>query len=225
MKKDLKKGLIVTGSIIAIIVIVLGVVKLTEKLGSDDNTATTVEPYANAQLGITVDSWLKIHEITECDGRVAVVVENLSETDVEYAKLTVKTSVEELSFNVSALLSGTKAILICNQDVGSDPEENYTLWEIKDKLVFEKSPSMHEDEIKITVTDGSISLENISDADISSDIYVCYKEKKNGLLNGSATGRFKISGLNANSQTFVKAEKLNENNCQIIFIEYYDKEL
>lgn len=222
----MKKGFIAAAVIMLLGIIVLVAVVLGCKWGSGDKeTDPQTQPFADSQIGITVDSWLKIIEITERDGTLAVVVENVSDIDVEYAQLTVKTKTETLSFNISALLHGTRAILTCNEAAPCNPEEAYTLWEIKNKLVFENPPSMHSDKIEATVTKGSISLKNISGEDISSEIYIYYKEKSNDLLNGSATGRFSISGLKADSQTFVKADKLNENNCQIIFIAYDDTEI
>ena len=84
---------------------------------------------------------------------------------------------------------------------------------------------MNEDKFEVSVADGSISVKNISGADITSDIYIYYKEKKDGMLDGNVTHRISISGLKADSKTFVKAEKLNENNCQIIFTQYDDKNI
>lgn len=218
----MKKGLIVAVLIVVLMVIVAVAFILVDKLVSDKDNTQADAPYSDSQIGITVDSWLKIIEIRDFDGKLAVIAENVSETDVEYAVLTVKTSTDELTFNVSALLSGTRAILICNEDISSNPDENYTSWGIENKIVFENPPSMHEDAIEVEILNGSVSLKNISDEAISSHMYVYYKEKHEDLLNGSYTGRFKVYGLKADSETFVKAEKLNGDNCQIIFIDYDD---
>ena len=118
---------------------------------------------------------------------------------------------------VSALLSGTKAVILCNESVGSDPGEIYTAWQTKDKVVFENPPVMHDDKFEISVLDGSISLKNISGKDIKSDIYIYYKDKKDDLVNGSVTYKIRVDALKEGSQTFVKTPDLNENNCQIVF--------
>ncbi len=173
-------------------------------------------------MGVTVDSWLKIIEIDEYYGRLAVVAENVSEEDVEYALLTVKTQNGTLTFNVSALLKGTKAVLLCNEPVGVDPNEVYTAWQTENKVVFDNPPVMNSDKLEIRVTNGSISLKNISGEDIESDIYIYYKDKKDNLLNGSVTYKTRVNGIKADSQTFVKAPELDENNCQIIFTDYDD---
>ena len=220
----MKKRYVSVSVIVLIAISLLAVVLLKHNsdkdggLQSDSSTAA----FKNAQLGVTVDNWLKIIEIDEYYGRLAVVAENVSDNDVEYALLTVKTQKDTLTFNVSALLKGTKAVLLCNEPVGVDPNEVYTAWQTENKVVFDNPPVMNSDKLEIRVTNGSISLKNISGEDIESDIYIYYKDKKDNLLNGSVTYKTRVNGIKADSQTFVKAPELDENNCQIIFTDYDD---
>lgn len=216
--------------IIAIVLVILLAVASTVavvliKKHMDSKPDSEAPVFDNAQLGVTVDSWLKITEIDEYYGKLAVVVENVSDTDVEYALLTVKTRTETLTFNVSALLSGAKAVLLCNESVGADPAESYTLWQTKDMILFENPPVMNEDTLEVSLANGSISLKNISGEDITSDIYIYYKDMKEELLNGSITYKTSVAGLKADSITYIKAEGLNADNCRIIFTEYDDKEV
>lgn len=220
----MKKRFVAVG-LIALVAVTLIVVTVLKHNPNGFVSESTAIPFKNAQLGVTVDNWLKIIEIDEYYGRLAVVAENVSDTDVEYALLTVKTKSETLTFNVSALLSGTKAVLLCNESVGSDPNEVYTAWQTENKIDFEKAPVMNNDKFEIKVLNGSISLKNISGKDIESDIYIYYKDKKDDVLNGSVTYKTRVQGIKAGSQTFVKAPELNENNCQIIFTDYDDKKV
>lgn len=218
MKKGvfMKKRYIAIG-LAALVAVSFLVAILIKKNSDEKNQQSTTVPFQNAQLGVTVDGWLKIIEIDEYYGRLAVVAENVSDSDVEYALLTVKTKTETLTFNVSALLKGTKAVLLCNEEVGSDPAEVYTAWQTKDKIIFENTPSMNDDKLEIKVLDGSVSVRNISGKDIESDIYIYYKDKKDDLVNGSVTYKFRVEGIEADALTYVKAPELNENNCLIIF--------
>lgn len=214
----MKKRYIAIG-LILLVAVSLSVVALL-KYSSDkkdllnNSTAVTFE---NSQLGVTVDSWLKIIEIDEYYGRLAVVAENVSDDDVEYALLTVKTRNSTLTFNVSALLKGTKAVLLCNESVGCDPNEVYTAWQTENKIVFEYPPVMNDDIIEVQVADGSISVKNVSGKDMESDILIYYKDKKDDMVNGSVTYKIRVDALKEGSQTFVKTPDLNENNCQIVF--------
>lgn len=220
----MKKRFVAIGLAVLIVIAVVAVI-LVKKNTDAKNPQTTTVAFQNAQLGVTVDNWLKIIEIDEYYGRLAVVAENVSDSDVEYALLTVNTKTETLTFNVSALLRGTKAVLLCNETVGSNPDEVYTAWQTKNKIIFENPPVMNSDKLEINLLDGSISVRNISGEDINSDIYIYYKDKKDDLVNGSITYKTRVAGLKADSQTFVKAQELNGDNCQIIFTEYDDKKV
>lgn len=183
---------------------------------TESRTVYTQKPSTD----INVDSWLKISEITEYKGRLAVVAENISADDVEYAVLTVKNGNETYSFNASVLLRNTKVMLICNENVGFDADAVYTLWKTDNILNFATPPSMNEDVLEINVQNGSVSVKNISDKDIDSDIFIYYKDKTDGILNGSITRRIRISGLDASAKTFVNTPELNEDNCIIVFTQY-----
>ena len=222
----MKKSIIaiVVAVLIAVILLAFALQKNNQDVESQ-NSESVVAEFKSAQIGVTVDNWLKIIEIDEYYGRLAVIAENVSDRDVEYALLTVKTKNKTLTFNVSVLLRGTKAVLLCNEDVGSNPDEVYTAWQTENKIIFENSPVMNSDKFEINVLDGSISLRNISGEDMNSDIYIYYKDKKDDLVNGSVTYKLRVDGIKADSQTYIKAPELNYDNCQIIFTEYDDEKI
>lgn len=217
----MKKRFIAIGAavLIAAVLIAVAVIKQNpDKFGAKSDSSSV--SFQNAQLGVTVDGWLKIIGIDEYNGTLAVIAENVSDTDVEYALLSVKTKSVTLTFNISALLSGTKAALLCNEEVACDPYEVYTAWQTKDMIIFEEPPVMNEDTFELEILDGSVSVRNISGKDINSDIHIFYKDKDRDLVNGSITYKFSVKGLKADSKTYVKAPELNENNCRIIFTDY-----
>ncbi len=227
----MKKVFIAIGVIILVATAVLLAVMLSDGNLSTDETESLLTTDISAETlsagfvegedtVIYVDNWLKITKIFEFDGRLAVMAENVSDTDVEYAVLTVKNSKGTYTFNISALLRGLKVVLLCNDAIGFDADEIYTGWQTDDILNFAKTPEMYEDKIAVSVSEGSIAVKNISGEDISSDILVYYKEKKDDFINGSMTNRIRISGLKASAQTFVNAESLSSDNCEIIFIQY-----
>ena len=91
----MKKRFVAIGLAVLVVISVVAVILVKNNSDSKDSESTTVA-FQNAQLGVTVDSWLKIIEIDEYYGRLAVVAENVSDSDVEYALLTVKTKKETL---------------------------------------------------------------------------------------------------------------------------------
>ena len=211
----MKKTFIILGVIVFLVISIFAVTHFIEK-----NQPNKMDDF---KTEINVDNWLKITKIFEYDGKLALIAENVSDTDVEYALLTVKEGETSYTFNISVMLRGAKVMLICNEDVGYNPDKFYTGWKIDNIINFEKTPVMNEDKYEIQILDGSISVKNVSGEDITSDIYIYYKEKNEDLLNGSITHRIRIAGLKADAQTYVKSNNIDKDNCQIIFTEYDKK--
>ena len=55
---------------------------------------------------------------------------------------------------------------------------------------------------------------------IYNKLVIFYKDRKDDLVNGSVTGKTRVSGLKAGAQTFIKAPEINADNCRIIFTDY-----
>lgn len=225
----MKKIIITAGLAILLIAAVITAVILTNNGNSPSEEASTsagIETESKTaytqkpSTDINVDSWLKISEIRSCNGRLAVVAENISDTDVEYALLTVKNENEIYTFNASALLRNTKVLLTCNEDVNFNPDAVYTLWKTENVLYFTTPPSLYEDTFEINVLDGSVSVENISGKDIASDIYVYYKLVQDGIPDGSITHRTKLAGLKDLARTYINIPSINADNCIILFTQY-----
>lgn len=223
----MKKIFIVAGLILLLIISIFTVVFIM-----DDKTTgiinwgegVTTQPL-ESETNINVDGWLKITKICEYEGRIALVAENVSDVDVEYALLTAKNKNDTFTFSISALLRGTKVMLICNEPVEFNPDEIYTGWKTENIVNFEKTPEINDDKYEVSVVDGSISVRNVSGEDITSEIFIYYKEKKDDILNGSVTHRVRVAELKADAQTYINVSGLNEANCQILFTEYDDKKI
>ena len=167
----------------------------------------------------TVDNWLKIYSVSEYDGKISLIAENISEDNVEYAVLTLKTDDAYLTFNISALFKGEKAYLVCNENYSSDIAGRITSRKTDNRILYAKEKIIDENTLSVTVKNGAFSVKNISETDISSDIFIYYKEIVNNLPNGSVTHRLRINGLKAGALSYVKADGINTDNCRIIFTE------
>ena len=167
----------------------------------------------------TVDNWLKIYSVSEYDGKISLIAENISEDNVEYAVLTLKTDDAYLTFNISALFKGEKAYLVCNENYSSDIAGRITSRKTDNRILYAEEKIIDENTLSVTVKNGAFSVKNISETDISSDIFIYYKEIVNNLPNGSVTHRLRINGLKAGALSYVKADGINTDNCRIIFTE------
>ena len=93
------------------------------------------EKAKNSQVGLIVDSWLKIISIGETDGVVSVVVRNISDADVQYALLTVNCGDNTLSFPMTTVLAGSTSILKCDKPVEFDGKSSYYNWKVEEKKI------------------------------------------------------------------------------------------
>ncbi len=195
-----------------------------EATSEKETTELTIEKESysiqESQALFTVDNWLKIYSVFEYDGKIALIAENISEENVEFAVLTLKTDDAYLTFNISALFKGERAYLVCNENYSSDIAGRITSRKTDNRILYAEEKIIDENTLSVTVKNGAFSVKNISETDISSDIFIYYKEVVNNLPNGSVTHRLRISGLKAGALTYVKADGINTDNCRIIFTEY-----
>lgn len=192
----------------------------TSEENESDAEEITEPDISEAQSLFTVDSWLKIYSIEKYNGNIALIAENISDKDVEFAVLTLKTTDAILTFNISALFSGTKAYLISETKYSGELKNNIISWKTDNRIDFAAKPDMNEDILAVKVENGSFSVKNITDSDITSDILVYYKEISNNLIDGSVTHRIRIKGLKSGALTYLRADGINNNNCKVIFTEY-----
>lgn len=242
------KKLLIIFSAIAIIAAAVIFVTLSESKNTDSDSSTqpesakdiitssaetttekeaTVEPIEKESYAIqetqalfTVDNWLKIYSVSEYKGKMALIAENISKDNIEFAVLTLKTDDSYLTFNISALFKGERAYLVCNEDYSSDMAGRITFRKTDNRILYAEEKIIDENTLSVTVKNGAFSIKNISETDISSDICIYYKEIVNNLPNGSVTHRLRINGLKAGALTYVKADGINTDNCRIIFTEY-----
>ena len=220
----MKKRYITIGVIILFVILIVATVIIVRKNSSSNTTVAeeTTTSVLDKEMNIHVDGWLKVKKVFEYNGKLAVVVENVSNSDVEYALLSAKAGEETFTFNMSVLLSGTEVIIVCNENKKIDANVSFTGWNTENIIYFEGKPSINDDKIEVSFTNNSILVKNVSDKDVTSDIFIYYKEKIDGMLNGNITHRVRVSGLKAGSQTYVNTKNVNGNDCQLMFIEYDD---
>ena len=221
----MKKVFITAGLVILAAVAVITAIMLISRNSADAppaeaETESRTEYTQKPSTDINVDSWLKISDIRSHNGRLAVVAENISDTDVEYALLTVQNGDKKYTFNASVLLRHKRVLLVCNEEADFDSTATYTLWKTENVISFTTPPSMNESTLEVKMLDGSVSVKNISGSDISTDIFIYYKTKTDGIPDGSITHRIKLSGLRDSAETFVNAPSITPESAEIIFTQY-----
>lgn len=198
---------------------------LTVPVSTNEITESEIGDYKaekpkNSQVGLIVDSWLKIISIGETDGVVSVVVRNISDADVQYALLTVNCGDNTLSFPMTTVLAGSTSILKCDKPVEFDGKSSYYNWKVEEKTLFESEISVYSDVFEIMCCDKLITVKNISGNDITGDIFVYYKKIENGVFSEGTTYRVRINGLGINEKIQVDAEHFMSSDSKVMFVTY-----
>lgn len=122
-----------------------------------------------------------------------VIVQNTNGTDLQYAKIVLTAEDgNDYVFTVSNLPAGAKVVLL-EQNRQPMPEGKVTAV-VENVAMFDTPMSLCADRILITGLDGAMNVRNISNSDISGDIYVYYKYSASDLFYGGITFRVKVEG-------------------------------
>ncbi len=198
----------------------VGIPVVTEEVEPESVESFEVKESPKSQIGLVVDSWLKIVSLGERDGRLCAFVRNVSDTDIQYAVLTVVCDGEALSFTMSTITAGSSAVLICDTDAQFSSSAQYYSWKITDKVVFTEELSLHADIFEIGGNDGVITVKNISGKAIDGVIYIYYKTVENGVFTEGTTYRIGINGLGVNAQTEIQADNYKKDSSKVLFVTY-----
>lgn len=174
----------------------------------------------NSQIGVTVDSWLKIISLGEKDGVLSVFVRNTSDEDIQYALLSVNAGDGRAEFPITTLTAGASATLRCNNGYVFNDNVSYHSWKIADKAVFKEELSCYPDIFEIDGNDGYISIKNISDKDIEGKIYIYYKNVTDGVYDDGVTYRAYVDGLDKGENTQIQTQHYLKDTSRIMFVTY-----
>ncbi len=174
----------------------------------------------NSQVGLVVDSWLKIISVGEKDGRLSVLVRNISATDVQYAKLSVVCNGKKYDFELSTLLAGSTAIVSCNDKVPFETNGQYYSWKVEDKILFSEKLSLYPEIFEIKGADGALSVKNISNKNIDGPIFVYYKNVENGVFTEGTTYRISVDGLQKGQEKQTLSGHYKKDTSLVMFITY-----
>ena len=123
-----------------------------------------------------------------------IIVKNTGEDNIQYAEITVKSGNTEGKFALSTLMPGqTVVVLEQNRKEYTEFGEEFTA-EANNVALFNATPTLCEDKIKIQPLDGAMNVINISDADIEGDVVIYYKNSADDMFYGGITYRVRITG-------------------------------
>ncbi len=174
----------------------------------------------DSQVGVIVDSWLKIVSVGEQNGKLSVLVRNVSQMDVQYALLSVACEGKKFIFEVSTLTAGATAVVACKDDIPFNANGRYHSWKIEDKILFENELSLYPEIFEIKGADGAISVKNISKKNIDGTIYVYYKSVEDGIFTEGTTYRISIDGLKKGQEVHTLSPHYKKDTSLVMFVTY-----
>ncbi len=155
-------------------------------------------------------------------GVLMIVVKNTSAEPIQYAEIQMDVEGETAQFSVTALPAGEEAVLLERNRMPYKAEVDYLSApaECTSLAVFSGELSLHEDKLKIQPLDGALNITNISSAEITDTITLCYKGYQNGQYYGGIAYRIRLEGgLKAGELRQIMAEHFQEPGSKLVFVE------
>lgn len=152
-------------------------------------------------------------------GVMMILVTNTGEDDIQLMHIEVAYAQDSYHFQLTNLPAGSSAVLL-EQSKKPFPEGVPQSAVASNVVVFKEKMAVDGSVYEITGADGMMNVKNISDSDITGDIFVYYKYVTQDILYGGITFRVTVQGgLKAGEIRQVMAGHFNPDNCRIIMVE------
>ncbi len=151
----------------------------------------------------------------------ALKVLNKSQKDIQLVRIYVVTDQNEYFFEITTLPS-QKAVTVLEKGAQTISEDEKIL-EIREenKVFFENKLSLATDKFQITPLDKVINIKNISNDDVSSDVYVYFKRvDADGDYFGGITFRSNAGQLKSGEFKQIPASHFMKENSEVLFVDY-----
>ncbi len=170
----------------------------------------------DSAIGKAGDS-INILSIGNSDGVLSLLVQNISDKDIEYLDITGTVDGYTACFTLSVLPSGEKAYITEKNNMKFSDEWKNAAWSTSEEIYFDNTLDTASDKLEITFGDGVVTVKNISDTDITGTIYICYKHTINDGLDGSVSYRMKLDSVKVGETKELYTDNANV-NCTVVYV-------
>lgn len=189
-----KKIYIAFGILFFILLLAAGIYKLSEMQEKDHYRS-------NLGSGIVIQSVSQYSGDFVEDGSDrgvrnvwALTVNNMSDQDIQYLRIKAEHGEDAAYFDITTLTAGS-TVQVLESSASEYPEwEEDCVYTIENLALFSKERSLYPDLFAVSARDGWIKVENKGTEDITNDVYVYYKNEKDGEFLGGITYRLKFEG-------------------------------
>lgn len=158
---------------------------------------------------------------TETENVLCSALKNTSDKTLEYLTFTLKCGEEIYEFSVTTLPPSSE-VYVFEKNAAEAPEHiDELMAETQIKLFFAEEPTLMEDELEITVRNGSIDIKNITDVPIKREIQVYYKNTEDGAYFGGITYFLRVpAGLKPGETYNGYAANASVTRTEVMFVKY-----
>jgi hypothetical protein len=151
----------------------------------------------------------------------ALKVKNYSVKDLQLIRIEIKSDVKDYYFEITTLPSGESITVLEKSGATIAQTEKIQSVKAKNIAFFNKEMSLHSAIFQLTPLDKVMNIMNISDKDISSDVYVYYKKvDQNGNLFGGITFRSNAGPLKSGEMKQIPTSAFSRSDSKAVFITY-----
>lgn len=228
-----KKILIVGITVLAVIAAVIVGIRLVkddkgDKPGQDETTVSSQLslPYTLsngceiAQLKSYSGPFVEDGSDEEKENVFAVVIKNTTGKHIQYMTLRLTVGGKEYLFELTTLFDNS-AVTVLERTGAAYTKDKIDRVELTRSVEFSSSPTVHPNELEITVMNGLMNVKNISGEDISGNTYIYYKLTDGDDWFGGITYRASVNGGLKNGEIRqIPANHFKKDACKVVFTEY-----
>ena len=150
-----------------------------------------------------------------------IKIENTTGRDIQFLRVRANLGGEEAVFDVSTLIAGSSAMVLETNALAWKSGVEQMSFTAENLAYFQYERTIFPEVFSLSVTDQTLRLENISENDVSGDVYVYYKNMEEDVFIGGITYRVKFSGgIRAGEALAEQASHYQSEKSKVLFITY-----
>jgi hypothetical protein len=146
-----------------------------------------------------------------------IILENNAGADLQLARIDVKYEGFIAQFEATNIPAGESVVLLERNRHGYVAQTPVSV-SARNVVFFHMPMTMESDRLELSGNDGVIQVKNTSGKDISSNIYIYYKNAATDLLYGGITYRVTLKGLAAGETIKVSAVHYDPDTCRLMMV-------
>lgn len=214
-------GIVAAAIVLAAVAVIIAAVVLQGREKKDKNENSLGNGiYIEASEPYTGIFWEDGSD-SEVEDVWSLKVVNSSDKDIQYLRIHAATGNAEGDFEITTLPAGGEIIVLENSAAAYPQDADNARYESVNLAFFQEELSILPDSLTLYGQDNWIKAENISGENIDKDIYVYYKNIKDGVLQGGITYRAVFpGGIPAGESAEQEVVHYMKDTSQVMYVTY-----